>query len=205
MMSFTSGFPKERLTHVFIDGSHFLKEIEKNKKQNTNKLNLISFFEKMQFALMHETSKFVRVSLYFKRDESRVFTQRSRFFTDSSYDEKNRDHYMFIQCGHTNQETKASHRCEACHSSVNCEYTEHKEKGVDLRIAADALMLAGIGGIRKFVLLTNDEDFIPLFEALQKLGASTYLACIAQNRNKFLSDAVEKVFDVREVFLSSME
>jgi uncharacterized LabA/DUF88 family protein len=49
------------------------------------------------------------------------------------------------------------------------------EKGVDTEICCDVLKLAGFGKLDRLFILTNDDDFIPLFKSVKELGANVSL------------------------------
>ncbi len=49
------------------------------------------------------------------------------------------------------------------------------EKGLDMRLACDALFLVASGKLSDTAFLVNDRDYVPLFETLERLGANVYL------------------------------
>ncbi len=63
------------------------------------------------------------------------------------------------------------------------------EKGLDMRLACDALSTAATGRITDFAFMINDRDYIPMLEALQRFGCCTYLTTLdSEPPNKMLLD-----------------
>lgn len=52
---------------------------------------------------------------------------------------------------------------------------EYEQKGVDVRIAIDAIKLALKSRINKAIFLTGDSDFVPVIEAIKDEGIDTIL------------------------------
>lgn len=72
---------------------------------------------------------------------------------------------------------------------------EFKQKGVDIRLAVDAVKLASTGKIDRAILVTGDSDFVPVVEGIDGTGVTTTLAFDPSNpiHNSLLSSVDERI------------
>ena len=81
------------------------------------------------------------------------------------------------------------------------------EKGLDMSLACDALMLAATERATELIFLVNDSDYVPLFDALRRLGGNVYLAglqkglqttkelCDLSDRYQTLDHVLDELFE----------
>lgn len=193
MSGFSPGtfVPKQRDGVFFIDGTHLLKQIEKfpQDRKTKKRLDIARFSEMLQNVWSSETQRMVRLSYYFLKNEQRIQKDAENIIFCPDWDRPSmKRNYQIIECGFKNKIN-------------NTEEEEHKEKGVDMRIACDALMLAVVGGVRNFFFLTDDADFCPLFESLQRFGANVYLCGLKDTwSNEHLLKVADQFRSARHLF-----
>ncbi len=73
------------------------------------------------------------------------------------------------------------------------------EKGLDMRIACDALSTAAMGRIQNFVFMINDRDYLPLLEAIKRFGCCTYITSLdLESPQDKLLNAADHYIDMKE-------
>lgn len=180
-------------SYFIIDGSHLLASILalwrmrlefKNKKLNIDLLTR---------ALMRNWSLYTgattRVIYYFKENEDRVHRM---LIVPKSEIPGLKDHWQIKFYGKSLKALPESQRQRL--SPQYRDYFPRSEKGLDIKLACDSLVLASSGKASNIVFLVNDRDFIPLFEAIQYFGVNTYLTALdsKQKIGKELSTFCDK-------------
>jgi uncharacterized LabA/DUF88 family protein len=167
----------ENRGYFVIDGSRLfasIHEIHRTKPTfKDKKLNLSLLTE----ALLRKWSIYVgttvRVVYYFKQNDKRLKTLLEIPESDSP---GQKDHWQVKECG---ESIKAIPEEEL--QKIAPEYRDHfmrAEKGLDIRLTCDVLVLVSTGKASNIVFLVNDRDYIPLFEAVQYLGGNVYLTAL---------------------------
>jgi uncharacterized LabA/DUF88 family protein len=67
-----------------------------------------------------------------------------------------------------------------------------KRKGVDISIAVDSLTLAHNNSLDIVFLMTGDGDYLPLIEALMRMGKRVYLGALSDGLYKKLPYSVDR-------------
>lgn len=71
------------------------------------------------------------------------------------------------------------------------------EKGVDIQLVCDTLLLALNGKASNFVFFLNDRDYLPFFEALHGLGANIYITELSEK-----NPPQESLRDLSDLYLT---
>lgn len=160
--------------YFIIDGSHLFASIFELRRKNANykntKLNVGKFSEALMRTWNLNIGSMVRCIIYVKTGEKRIDELLDLGAVDKP-GEKN--HWRVKKCGQTIQSIPDEEL-----QKIDEKYRDHflrAEKGVDIQLTCDTLMLASNARASNFVFLVNDRDYIPLFESLHSLGANIYL------------------------------
>lgn len=164
----------ENRGYFIIDGSHLFASIFDLQRKITtykDKKLIVSIFSE---ALMRKWSlhigAMVRCIIYVKKGEKRI---QQLLEIGSTNIPGNKSHWRIKECGQSIQSIPQTQL-----QKIDSRYRDHflrAEKGVDIQLTCDTLMLAASGKASNFIFLVNDRDYIPLFESLQQLGANVYL------------------------------
>ena len=79
------------------------------------------------------------------------------------------------------------------------------QKGVDVKLAVDALKLALKGKINKSIFITGDSDFVPVIEAIKEEGISTILYYHPNAVNLHLQESVDVKREIDAALISEVE
>lgn len=185
--------------YFIIDGSHLFSSIyelwRKKPEFKHKKLNIGLLTE----ALMRKWSLYVgstvRVVYYFKQSDRRL---KEMLVVPKSNEVGAKNHWQITECG---QSIRAVPEKELL--KISEKYRDHftrAEKGLDIKLTCDALLLAAAGRASNIVFLVNDRDYIPLFEAIQSLGGNIYLTALdsSQRIQKGLADLADKYLALDE-------
>ena len=74
-----------------------------------------------------------------------------------------------------------------------------EQKGVDVQLAIDALLMASRGDIEAVILVTGDADFTPLAEAIRRLGPHVIVAAYPKSLASSLKAAADRFSDISPV------
>lgn len=74
-----------------------------------------------------------------------------------------------------------------------------EQKGVDVQLAIDALLMASRGDIEAVILVTGDADFAPLAEAVRRIGPHVIVAAYPKSLAKSLGAAADRFSDIGPV------
>jgi uncharacterized LabA/DUF88 family protein len=161
----------------FIDGSHLFASIGQvwrdRPELKDHKLKVNVFTDVLSTIWSSNTGPLIRTIYYFKKGDTRLKTMLE---IPSASSPNLKSHWQINECA---QSVSAIPETEI--SKLDPKYHDqfHKaEKGLDMELACDALQFVATGRIDAVVLLVNDRDYIPLFKAVQRLGANTYLTAI---------------------------
>jgi len=69
-----------------------------------------------------------------------------------------------------------------------------RQKGVDIQLAVEALKVAGSGNADVIALVTGDEDFIPLVEAIRDEGPIVYVLAFNDSVSADLLNAADRKY-----------
>lgn len=169
----------ENKGYFIIDGSHLFASIydiqRKQSKYSDKKLDLSEFYLALLRKWGIEMIKPIRCIIYVKKDEQRV-SDMLHTGDISKPGVKNR--WRIKECGQSISSIPATEL-----HKISQKYRDHfmrAEKGVDIQLACDSLLLASNNKASNFVFLLNDRDYIPLFEALHGLGSNIYLTALSE-------------------------
>ena len=79
------------------------------------------------------------------------------------------------------------------------------QKGVDVRLAVDALKLALKRKINKAIFITGDSDFAPVREAIKEEGISTILYYYPESANRHLLESVDMKREINDALIKEFE
>ena len=191
---------------VLIDGSFLFASIGRIKKGQKEFENRLLDISKLSDVLMRQWGPYiretVRVSYYFKKKDKRI---KELLLVPKIQLPRSKGHWGIIECGEPirtvpeNEIQKLSARYRDAFARA--------EKGLDMRIACDALSTAAMGRISDFVFMINDRDYWPLMEAIQRFGCCTYLTTLdGKAPHKMLLDICDYYIDFKalleEVFVA---
>jgi uncharacterized LabA/DUF88 family protein len=159
----------------YIDGSFLFQSIERIKKDHpeltSSSLNIAILSERLMDAFQENINSSLRVIYYFRVKDPRI----KNLIIPPVHG--NTGHWQIKECGINVKNIRP------IPTSVLDKLPERyrdlyprAEKGLDMELACDALMLAASGKVQNFVFMINDRDYVPLLTSLQRLGANTYLA-----------------------------
>jgi uncharacterized LabA/DUF88 family protein len=196
--------------YFFIDGSALLAQIralqKKKVKFQNRKLNPLSFINYFAFSLSElSASSYKRAVFYFPIGEDKINEYLVK--TDFKSDRSAARDINFKFCGFKLKKTEAYNRWLATEVPERYkQYCTKSEKGIDIEICCDALQLASMDRMERLFILTNDSDFVPLFETLKTLGVNVSLLQLSDhnNKNKLLKEAADTFDTIPESSLDGM-
>lgn len=160
--------------YFIIDGSHLFASIfelqRKEAKYKDKRLIVSKFAEALMRKWSLHIGNVVRCIFYIKKGEARI-TQLLDVGATSVPGEKS--HWRIKECGQSIRSIPESEL-----QKIRPEYRDHflrAEKGVDIQLTCDTLLLSMNARASNFIFFVNDRDYIPLFESIQSLGANIYL------------------------------
>lgn len=188
--------------YFIVDGSHLFSsiyEIRRTKIEfNDKKLNLALLTE----ALIRKWSIYVgptvRVIYYFKQNDKRIKTMLVIPEIDNP---GQKDHWQIKECGESIDAIPEEEL-----QKISPLYRDHfarSEKGLDIRLACDVLLLVSSGRAANIVFLVNDRDYMPLFDAIQYLGGNVYLTALDSSQK--IQKGLAKLADKYLTFDSELE
>jgi len=164
-------------SYFIIDGSRLFSsifEIWRTKKEfDKKKLNTGIFVLSLMRKWQIYTSEVIRVIFYFKKGDNRIKTMLKIPKED---DPGNKEHWLIKECGQALTSIPDEELLK-----IKEKYRDHftrSEKGLDIQLTVDTLLLVASGRANNIVFLFNDRDYVPLMEAVQSLGANTYLTAL---------------------------
>jgi uncharacterized LabA/DUF88 family protein len=176
-----------------IDGSRLFSSIHEIWRTRPDYSGKRLKLDRLSEALIRKwaiyTGPTTRVVYYFKKRDARITTMLE--VPDSEVPGM-KDHWQIKECG---ESIKSIPEQEI--QKVDPKYRDqfHRaEKGLDTKLACDALISVATGKASNIVFLVNDRDFIPVLDAIQYLGGNTYLTALdsTQNIQKGLSNLADK-------------
>ncbi len=159
---------------ILIDGSYLFGSIQRLKREETISNEAAVDIPKLSDELIRSWARFidnlVRVTYFFKKRDERIRSQLSipEFGKTGA-----KSHWNIVECGEPTS-SMPSDELDKLSPKWRDNYAR-AEKGLDMRIACDALSLAAMGRIDDFVFMMNDRDYLPLLLALQRFGCCTYI------------------------------
>lgn len=167
----------ENRTYIFIDGSRLFSCIYKIWKTKTGfdskKLNIKRLVEVL--ANKWEASPglkifVVKIYLYFKKDDHRM---NDMLDVPDILVPGMKDKWRIIECAEGST-TIPEEQIQKLDQKYQDEF-RRSEKGLDIRLASDALMLVANKAANGIVFLINDRDYKPLLEVVSNLGGNVSL------------------------------
>lgn len=136
----------------------------------------------------------IRTIYYFKEHDRRLKTHLD---IPEARTPNEKSHWQINECGIS---VGAIPDSEIAKLSPKYQDQAHRqEKGLDMELACDSLTLVAMGKVDAVVFMVNDRDYIPLFKALQRMGANTYLSALDSKQpiQKNLADLADmyRTFD----------
>ena len=192
----------ENRGYFVIDGSRLFSSIfelqRTNQKFKDRKLNLLLFND----ALMRKWSIYVgmtiRIVYYFKKNDKRI---REMLDIPKVIEPGQKDHWQIKECGES-----LSSIPEEELQKLSSQYRDHfmrAEKGLDIKLACDVLLLVSSSKASNIVFLVNDRDYVPLFEAIQYLGGNVYLTALDSSQK--IQEGLANLSDKYLTFDSELE
>lgn len=180
---------------IFVDGSRLLasiKEIWRTRPEfQGRRLKIDMLSEHLMSMTGRYIGQVVRVAYYFKRDDKQV--EKLIIVPDVTRPGA-KNHWQIIECAQS-LPTIPDEQLQRLDEKWRT-FFPRGEKGLDMRLACDALSAVVAGRIMNEVFLVNDEDFIPLFEAIQRLGGNIYLIALDSVGSKRLAELSDHVFSL---------
>jgi len=157
-----------------VDGSHLFASISRvwrdHEELKGRKLKIDVFTQVIHQFWTPYTGPTIRSIYYFKKGDARLKTMLD---IPSSRSPDQKSHWQINECA---QSVTSIPDTEIQKLDPKYHDLFHKaEKGLDMELACDALQLVADRRIDSVGFLVNDRDYIPLFKALQRLGANTYI------------------------------
>lgn len=169
----------ENKGYFIIDGSHLFASIfdlqRKLPKYKGKKLDVSRFAEALIRKWSLNIGVTIRCIIYVKKGERRV---QELLHTGNISMPGIKSHWRIKECGQSIQSIPDTEL-----QKISQKYRDHflrAEKGVDIQLACDSLLLASNSKASNFVFLLNDRDYIPLFESLHGLGSNIYLTELSE-------------------------
>lgn len=180
-------------SYIIIDGSHLFQSIHEiwrtKSKYKDHKLDIGKLKEALFRTWSLYMQSLVRVVFYFKQNDTRIKTMLD--VPDSTLP-GSKDHWRIKECG---ESLKTIPQVEL--DKLSPEYRDHfsrAEKGLDIKLACDSLLLIAEDRATDIIFLANDRDYIPLFESIQDLGGNVYLTALDRDQHvqKGLANLADK-------------
>lgn len=169
----------ENKGYFIVDGSHLFASIfdiqRKLSRYKGKKLNVSRFSEALIRKWSLNVRGIIRCIIYVKKGEKRV---QELLHTGDISKPGVKSHWRIKECGQSISSIPNSEL-----QKVSQKYRDHflrAEKGVDIQLVCDSLLLASSSKASNFVFLLNDRDYIPLFETLHGLGSNIYLTELSE-------------------------
>jgi len=160
----------------YVDGSYLFASIERIKHDHPElkdcKLNIAKLALHLQTQFGSNFHSSLRVVYYFRTKDPRI---KEKLTIPPIHGQ--RGHWQIKECGTNVKGIKPIPATIL--DKLPEKYRDlypRAEKGLDMELACDALLLAAGGRVECFVFIINDRDYIPLLNSIQRLGANTYLA-----------------------------
>jgi len=145
----------------------------------------------------------VRIIYYFKKEDKRL---KDMLIIPKSEHPGEKDHWQIEECAQSIKSIPDRY-LQKLPEKYRDQY-QRSEKGLDIKLACDALILVSNDRASNIVFLVNDRDYIPLFKAIQCLGGNVYLTALdskqkiqknlAKLSDKYLTldDELESIFGI---------
>ena len=167
----------ENRTYIFIDGSRLFSCIYKiwktRKRFDGKKLNIKRLTEvaitRWEADPSTKTS-IVRIHLYFKKGDSRIEEMLS---LPKLHIPGEKDRWRIIECAESSKSIPEE-QIQRLDQKYQDEF-RRSEKGLDMRLGIDALMLIASKVASGIIFFLNDRDYKPLLEAISNIGGSVFL------------------------------
>lgn len=195
--------------YFFIDGSALLSQIREVRKQikslkerKLDPMKLILYFNSTLRMLGAEEYK--RVVFYFPKGEKNI----NDYLIVPNFRKPGiiRD-FNFKYCGEKLKGSEAFDKFvfEKVPNKWKSRFSK-SEKGVDVEICCDTFKLMNAGKLERLFILTNDDDFIPLFKVMKDFGANISLLYLSEiiTPNKSLCEEADSYDVVPDRILESM-
>lgn len=169
--------------YIFIDGSHLFSKIARiwSTRSNFNKkkldIGVLTGVLKIKWEFEFQGSSIIRATYYFKKGDKRIKEMLNIPKADKP-GEKNR--WQIDECGEAVKSIPDRY-LQKLPEKYQEQY-RRSEKGLDIKLTCDALNLVSNGKASNIVFMVNDSDYIPLFKAVQHLGANVYLTGLESSR-----------------------
>jgi len=167
--------------YFFIDGSHLFSKIASIWRTlpnfNRKKLDIGILTRVLISKWDFDAGPVIRATYYFKKGDKRIKEMLNIPKSDKP-GEKNR--WQIDECGEAVKSIPNKY-LQKLPEKYQGQY-RRSEKGLDIKLTCDALNLVSNGKVSNVVFMVNDSDYIPLFKAVQYLGANVYLTGLESKR-----------------------
>jgi uncharacterized LabA/DUF88 family protein len=183
----------EDRAYSLIDGSHLFASISELWRTKQEYKDLKIDISILSYFLLQTWRRYlgshVRDIYYFKKQDSRL---TKMLYIPDTRTPNQKDHWQIKECGQSITSIPDEEL-----QKLDPKYRDQfrrAEKGLDIQLACDAMSLVTSGRATNLVFLVNDRDFVPLFEAIQRVGANTYLTALHSSLHiaKELADLADK-------------
>ncbi|MHB8442997.1 MAG: NYN domain-containing protein [Patescibacteria group bacterium] len=180
--------------YIMIDGHHLcasINEVYKIRPQlRSKKLDITLLTNALVELWLENIDQATRVNFYFKKGDDRI---HSVINISDSRKPGYKDHWKIIECCISIKEGVPDLELEKLSSKYRDIFPK-REKGVDIKLACDALLAVANNRVQNIVFLVNDRDYIPLFEAIEEQGGNAYLTALDSKQKiaKDLTDLADK-------------
>ncbi len=168
--------------YYFIDGSTLLSHItwlwKNDARYNKIPLNINVFAESLKHHWGQYSGPIVRINFYFRKGDPRL---KTHIIVPKTNIPGQKNHWEIIECAERNKmNSKLLGKILADYPEAS-NYLIPQEKGLDMRLACDALLFLGNNRATCEVLYVNDSDYIPLIQSIKNLGGNIYLSCLTKD------------------------
>ncbi len=181
--------------YIFVDGSRLFASINDiwraNPEFRGRRLKLDALSAQFGQEVGQHLAEHVRTTYYFKKGDVRI---QELLSVPDATQPGGRDHWQIEECG-VGVATIPQEQLLKLDEPYRDVYPRG-EKGLDMRIACDALSMIANGRVENMAFLVNDRDYVPLFQAIQRLGGNVYLIGLdkAQKPHEQLAGLADKYF-----------
>ncbi len=179
--------------YIFVDGSCLfaaIRDVQKNQpKFKDKKVNITALSRIWMGLWLNNSASVTRVVYYFKKGDKRI--QEYLAIPDTTHP-GNKDHWLIKECAES-AGTIPDTELQKLDEKYRDNYAR-AEKGLDVQLACEALLLVINGRIANAVFMVNDRDFVPLFNAIHDAGGNVYLTALDGKRpiRRELSDLCDR-------------
>lgn len=166
---------------IFIDGSNFYFALKRN-----NLPNRVDYYQ-LGLALAGPTRTLYRVYYYNVAYDPAIYPERAKQ-QQSFHDSLDRTPFVSTRYGRVIPDRQGM---------------GFHEKGVDVRLASEAVYYAARGHYDVAVFLSEDQDFAPVMQTLRELGVQVEIGAFRDLQTRELVRAADHILNLSEILANN--